>query len=220
MTTPASTVLQTGQTLLFIGDSITDGDRRDPAFAPLGRGYVRLLHDLLVLREPAKRITVINRGIGGNTADDLRSRWHEDALLHRPDVLVVKIGINDLNQYLCQPDKPHVSPEAFSKIHDDLLARARAALPDARIVVLSPFLLSTDADADSYRARVLRTLPAYIEPARANAARHAARFVDLHALFQDRLRLRHPDVYCPEPVHPNATGHLVIADAVYAALTA
>jgi lysophospholipase L1-like esterase len=214
------TTLQTGHTLLCIGDSITDGDRRDLAFAPLGRGYVRLLHDLLILREPAKAITVLNRGIGGNTADDLRSRWHEDALLHRPDALVLKIGINDLNQFLCQPEKPHVAPDAYSKIHDNLLARARAALPAARLVVLSPFLLSTDADPDSYRARVLRTLPAYIEPARANAARHGARFVDLHALFQERLRHRHPDLYCPEPVHPNATGHLVIADAVYQALCA
>lgn len=213
-----TTTLSSRQTLLFIGDSITQADRREPAFAPLGQGFVRMVHDMLILHEPEKCITVLNRGIGGNTADDLRSRWHEDALLHRPDVLVLQVGMNDLNQFLCQPERKHVHPEAFAAIHDSLLARARVALPHVRILVLSPFYLSTDADTDSYRARVRRTLPAYVDPVRANAARHGARFIDLQAIFQECLRHRHPDDYGSEPIHPNATGHLVIADAIYDAL--
>lgn len=206
------------RTALFIGDSITDCDRRDPAHAPLGKGYVRLVHDLLILRKPEETWNILNRGIGGNTADDLQSRWHEDALLHRPDVLCLQVGMNDLNQFLCQPEKAHVSPEAFAKIHDNLLARARAALTQTRLVVISPFLLSTDPDADSYRGKIARILPEYLEAVRANAARHAADFINLNAIFQKRLTTHHPDVYCAEPIHPNATGHLVIAEAVYTAL--
>lgn len=204
--------------ILFIGDSITDSDRRDPDHAPLGRGYVRLIHDLLILRKPGRPFTVLNRGIGGNTVDDLQSRWNEDALLHRPDILCIQVGMNDLNQYLCQPDKAHLAPEGFASIHTRLLARARSSLPEAQIVVISPFLLSTDADSHSYRAKLLNTLTDYIGATRENAERYSAGFVNLHAIFQERLQLHHPDVYCQEPIHPNSTGHLVIAEAVFSAL--
>ena len=91
-----STLLQDNETLLFIGDSITECARKERD-VPLGVGYVRMVSDLLTIREPAKRIRVINRGIGGHTVEDLRSRWCDHVLAHRPDWLVVKIGINDIS---------------------------------------------------------------------------------------------------------------------------
>ncbi len=208
------------QSILFIGDSITDCDRREPVHAPLGRGYVRLINDFFIYRQPELHFSILNRGIGGNTVDDLQSRWQEDALLHRPDVLVMLIGMNDLNQFLCQPDKAHLSPEGFASIHDRLLIRARETLPDTRILVVSPFYLSLDTDSNSYRARVLRILPEYIEAGRVNASRYALPFVNLHEIFQSRLLVHHSDIYCTEPIHPNATGHLIIAETLYSALNA
>ncbi|MEJ7614799.1 MAG: hypothetical protein SQA66_14305 [Candidatus Fervidibacter sacchari] len=38
-------------------------------------------------------------------------------------------------------------------------------------------------------------------------------FVPLHELFQEQLRYRPADMFCPEPVHPNFVGHLLIAHA-------
>jgi len=38
-------------------------------------------------------------------------------------------------------------------------------------------------------------------------------FVPLHELFQEQLRYRPADMFCPEPVHPNSVGHLLIAHA-------
>ncbi len=43
--------------------------------------------------------------------------------------------------------------------------------------------------------------------------------VKTHKIFQDLLKTHDPDTFCPEPVHPNLTGHMVIAEAVYAALS-
>ena len=80
------TPLKDGQTFLFIGDSITDCGRRGPN-APLGDGYVKFFHDLLLIREPDKSVRIINTGIGGNTVEDLRSRWVDDALSYNPDWL-------------------------------------------------------------------------------------------------------------------------------------
>jgi hypothetical protein len=41
-----SFLVQDGQTVVFIGDSITDCGRRDVA-APLGNGYVKFIADLI-----------------------------------------------------------------------------------------------------------------------------------------------------------------------------
>ena len=50
-----STKLKSGQKILFIGDSITDCSRRDTS-APIGHGYVSLFSELMMIREPQKRI--------------------------------------------------------------------------------------------------------------------------------------------------------------------
>ena len=57
--------IENGQTMVFIGDSITDAGRRQAASTPMGYGYVRVFTDLQAVREPEKNIRFINRGIGG-----------------------------------------------------------------------------------------------------------------------------------------------------------
>ena len=86
--------LDTGETILFIGDSITDAGRR-AAGAPLGHGHVGLFATLLAIHHPDKAIKVINKGIGGDVVTGLRDHWSDDVIRHRPDWLSIKIGIND-----------------------------------------------------------------------------------------------------------------------------
>jgi lysophospholipase L1-like esterase len=86
--------------------------------------------------------------------------------------------------------------------------------------LIDPFFISADRMRGSYRAKVLRALPAYIEIVHALSKKYRARLVETHALFQKHLRYQSWDTYCPEPVHPNTVGHMVIAEAVYAALSA
>lgn len=210
---------QRGNKVLFVGDSITDADRRKPLHAPLGWGYVRLLHDLFVARHGAEGVHFVNRGIGGNTVDDLRSRWHEDVILHRPDLLCIQVGMNDLNQFLCDSRREFLSPEGFSAIYEQIVKRTRDELPETRMLLLTPFFLSTDAGTGSYRARVLDTLKDYLSGVEALAATHGVPTLNLHEIFQKRLQREHPDVYCEEPVHPNSTGHMVIAESLYHRLT-
>lgn len=213
------TALRSGQTLLFIGDSITECGRREERHRPLGCGYVAFVRDLLLVHEPAKRIAIVNSGIGGNTVDDLRSRWTDDCLAHRPDWLVVGVGINDLNQHLCGTARTPLSPEAYEEIYDGLIADTCRAVPGCRIVLLAPFYGSTDTRADSYRAKVAALLPSYQAAVARIADRHGARLVDLHAVFQHHLRHLPANVLFPdEPVHPGQTGHALIAHAVHAAL--
>src|SRR5688500_3104679 len=126
--------------LLFIGDSITDCDRRSDAPENLGHGYVRLLRDWLFVRAPANAPIVITRGISGNTITDLLTRWQRDVLDERPDVLSIFIGINDVWHGLW-PGKTGTDIADFVAGYRDVLTRTRAALPNCRVVLCEPSVI-------------------------------------------------------------------------------
>jgi lysophospholipase L1-like esterase len=205
-------LFQEGQTVLFIGDSITDCGRRGDA-APYGNGYVRAAIDLITARYPERQIRYVNTGIGGNTVADLRARWQEDAIAHRPDWLSVKIGINDLHRTLecvgAPPETPHsVPPERFEPLYREILQLAREKT-SARLILIDPFYISTTTDGR--QGEVLQRLPAYLEIVHRLAEEYDAISVRTHEAFQEQLRYRPASQFCPEPVHPNLAGHLVIA---------
>lgn len=215
------TLIQNGETILFIGDSITDCGRREDRLRGLGNGFVHLFNDMLLVRDSEKRISVINRGIGGNTVEDLRSRWSDDVLMHRPDWLVVMIGINDINQYLCNQGPIPLPPDTYEKIYDQLLDLTLRELPRCRLLLMDPFYGSRDATPGSYRAKVAGLLPEYQAAVARLAEKHHARHLKLQDVFRSRLALQHPDIYFPdEPVHPVSAGHFLIAESVYAAFAA
>ncbi len=210
--------VRNGQTILFIGDSITDCGRC-AAERPLGDGYVKLFNDLLVAREPAKQVTIINKGIGGDRITGLRERWSDDVLRFRPDWLSVKIGINDCHSLLRNaPDA--VSPQLFCEAYEDILSRTRKALPACKLLLIDPFYISQDTSPDSLRHEALILLADYIAVVHRMHRKYHTRLIRTHEVFQ-RLLKHHPaDRFCPEPVHPHLTGHLVIAEEVYGALSA
>jgi len=105
------------QTLLFVGDSITDCDHRGP-FVPLGDGYPRMVSDLITVRYPAHRLQVINVGIDGDTVRNLANCWTDDVIRHRPNWMLIKIGINDLSQWLAQDPKDSVSPPQYAELYE------------------------------------------------------------------------------------------------------
>ena len=198
------------QTVLFTGDSITDCGRRGE-HRPLGSGYVKMTVDLITARYPAHNCRVINTGISGNTVRNLRDRWTDDCIRHRPDWLSIMIGINDVHRWLNQTPES-VSPEEFVTLYDAILTRVRKETK-ARLVLITPFYMSraNPADTDGFRGRVMQSLPAYIKTVEKMAAKHQARLVHLHAMFQRQLGTRQPDDFGNEPVHPNPTGHLLMA---------
>jgi len=122
----------------------------------------------------------------------------------------VKIGINDLHRWLRDGlDDPH-RPELFARDYDRILRRT-VTETNARLILVDPFYLSRDRDPQTLRGRLLRQLPRYRNVVAALARRYKARHVKLHDMFQSHLRRHGPDRFCPEPVHPNAAGHLYIA---------
>lgn len=204
--------IKDGQTILFIGDSITDCGRRGSE-APLGNGYVRLFSELVTVRFPERMIYYINKGIGGNRVTDLKERWQDDVLVHKPDWLSVKIGINDLHSYLGQPDSG-VSPKIFEETYDFILREA----PTSNIILIDPFYISRDRSGQTFRSKVMHLIPQYIDVVHKMSEKYKTKLIRTHDIFQKHLQYRDSDTFCPEPVHPNHTGHLIIAEELFKVL--
>ena len=209
--------IKNNESILFIGDSITDCGRKDIS-RPLGDGYVKYFYDFMVAREPAKKITIINKGISGNTVKDLQRRWHNDVLQHKPDWLSIKIGINDLHFYMSNTSESF-SPEQFMISYDDILSQTKEKAPNCKILLVEPFYVSNEKPKSSMCHDVLKLIPEYISVVRNLHKKYRTRIVNTHAVFSKLLKYYKSDTFGPDPVHPNSTGHLVIAEAVYSALS-
>ncbi len=203
--------------LVMIGDSITDVGRAQPAgeglFDALGRGYVSLVDALLGAAYPAHGIRVVNMGTSGNTVRDLEARWQSDVLDKRPDWLSVMIGANDVWRQFDSPrqTEDHVLPDEYERTLDSLIALTRPLVKN--IVLLTPFYIEPNR-ADAMRAR----MDEYGATVRRLSEKHGTLFVDTQAAFDAVLTAYYPATLAWDRVHPNQTGHMVIARAFLAAI--
>lgn len=194
---------------VFIGDSITDCGRRDDPEG-LGNGYVRLIRDHLLARSPDRAPKVINKGIGGDRVLELAARWEQDVIAAHPQVLSIKIGINDVWRQL-NPASAHqgVSVEDYLAAYGKLLDDTIKADPKVRIVLCEPSVISPPQPAEGNQK-----LKPYVAAVRELASAHPEHVVcvaGLHAacLAADRAR---PEVqWWPDGVHPSSAGHMVLA---------
>ena len=198
--------------LVFIGDSITDCERARPVgeglFGATGKGYVSLVEGLLGAIHPAHAIRVVNLGTSGNVVTDLKARWQTDVIDLKPDWLVVMIGVNDVWRQFDLPRQTeiHVSPDTYRRTLDELVT---ATMPKVKgLVLMSPFYIEPNR-ADAMRRR----MDEYGAIVKATAAQHGAMFIDTQAAFDAVLQHVHANALAWDRVHPNNTGHAIIARA-------
>ena len=203
-------LIQPGSKLVMIGDSITDCSRARPVgeglFDALGKGYVSQVDALLQATAPELRIRVVNMGTSGNTVRDLQARWQTDVFDQSPDWLSIMIGINDVWRQFDSPLQTEwgVSPEEYERILSDLVA---ATSPRVKgLVLMTPYFIEPNL-LDGMRAR----MDVYSNIVRNLSGRHQTVLVDTQAAFDRVLRSMHPMTLAWDRVHPNATGHMVIA---------
>jgi len=209
-------LIQDGQSVVFFGDSITDCGRRTEEHAPLGKGFVRAVIGLITAKYPKRNITYYNRGFGGNVCRQLLDRCDEDVIAFKPDWVTVLIGINDLHcRY--KDDLENLAPEGFAQTYDKLLGNI-AQETGARLVLLDPFYIKIDPQAGTEEAQVMAVIGEYISVVDDMCVKYGAIHVKLHDIFQFHLSARPAEVFCPEPVHPNMTGHMIIAESLLKSL--
>jgi lysophospholipase L1-like esterase len=206
--------IKDGQTLLFIGDSITDGGRTCPVglHQGLGEGYVAFVSDLLIACHPQEYVRVLNSGVSGDRVTDLKARWQTDVLDLAPNWLSVMIGINDVwCQFDAALDPDRVAIERYETVYRELLDRTHQALDG--LVLMSPYVLDPEPDdpmrqqMDAYR-RVVRDL----------SAEFGAVYVDVQRAFDAYMSHRPAETLSDDRVHPNKTGHMIIATAFLRAI--
>jgi lysophospholipase L1-like esterase len=169
----------------------------------MGNGYAFIIGSLLRATAGQVGLTVQNRGIAGDCAPELLSRWQRDCLDLRPDVLSILIGTNDAGRVAQHGAEAMAS---FTRSFDALLMQTTAALPSCRIVLMEPFALPVDAVASQRSAR-LPPIQAHI---RAAAARTGAVFVPLQQAF-DEVAGAHPERWIYDGIHPTAAGQWLLA---------
>lgn len=131
-----------GSTVLFYGDSITDVGRDREDFYGLGNGYpaktAAIYHSLFAENE----VTFLNRGISGDTSAQLLERYETDVKALKPDYISILIGINDT--WRRYDSARYTSTEQFEANYRRLISWIRRDLPDCRIILMEPWLLSSD----------------------------------------------------------------------------
>jgi acyl-CoA thioesterase I len=197
---------------LFIGDSITDGGRGQCPEA-IGTGYVRDIRDWLRASVPARAPQILNKGIAGNNIVDLQRRWKSDVLAHKPHLVSVKIGINDVWHGLDHAGGG-VSIEKFREVYTEILGRLGVACPGVTIVLCEPTVIWPPAPSEGNEA-----LKPYVAAVREiGASFHAVGVVPLHDAFNNAASQR-PDIdWAPDGVHPSSSGHMLIARSWLACL--
>jgi lysophospholipase L1-like esterase len=214
-TTPAQTALVSGviplpvlrkdSRILFQGDSITDGNRGrnlDPNHI-LGHGYAFIIAARYGAGFPELNLTFLNRGMSGNTVEDLAKRWPADTLDLKPDIVSILVGVNDSGR--------NVPFDQFEETYDRLLGDTRAANPNVRLVLGAPFLLAVgkaQANFETRRADIQRRQ----EIVAKLAAKHRAALVRYQPVFDAACQKAPADHWIWDGVHPTYSGHQLMAD--------
>ena len=138
--------------MLFIGDSITDGAwgnskvwntpsaqrNHNDMNHIYGHGYMMIAASHYEALYPEKGWTFWNRGISGNTLDDLAARWQDDVLALKPDIVSILIGTNDVDKAL--REGRGIDTVEWAARLGGLLDKVREENPQARFVLCTPFV--------------------------------------------------------------------------------
>lgn len=210
-------IIQTNSKLVMIGDSITDCERARPVgeglFDALGKGYVTQVNALLQVLEPAQHIRIVNMGTSGNTVLDLEKRWQTDVLDLAPDWLSVMIGINDVWRQFDSPLQTEwaVPLAEYTNTLSALIERTQPRLKG--LILATPYFIEPNK-TDPMRIK----MDAYGEAVRALSKKYQTVLVDTQAAFDELLIHMHPMALAWDRIHPNITGHMVLARAFIKAI--
>jgi lysophospholipase L1-like esterase len=198
------------KTFLFQGDSITDGGRsynKDWNHV-FGQGYAYLLTSRLNFDYPARDYNFFNRGISGNTVNDLAARWQKDTIEIKPDLLSILVGINDVFAVIVKGEK--VTAADFERSYNALLDQTVKSLPGVELVICEPFILPVgmvkEKEAEwtsevQKRQVIVRQL----------AQKYNAVYVPLQDAFTKALEKAPANHWIWDGIHPMPAGHELIA---------
>jgi lysophospholipase L1-like esterase len=198
--------LKPNQTIVFIGDSITDAERMNAAYRPFGAGYVHFTANSLLAKYPQLNLNIINSGVSGNTIHDLKTRWQRDCISHRPDVLSILIGVNDVWRRIAENDLSGAADlDEYDSMYRQLISQTKKEC-NSRIVIIEPFMFCDDLNNP-----VFVELRRFVEKVRTIAADFNAVLVPLQKAIDERIKEIPPQNWSLDMVHPKVWAHAWIS---------
>lgn len=126
------------QTVLFMGDSITDWGRQPGDTTSLGTGYpakIAAAHQILY---PDLAVKFFNLGVSGARISDLITISMPKMLELKPDFISILVGINDVWRRF-DSGNPRTATE-FQELYEKLMQTIKLRLRETKILLIEPFL--------------------------------------------------------------------------------
>lgn len=207
---PAKLDLQDGDTIVFLGDSITHQCL-----------YTQYLEDFFYTRDPKIHLHFHNAGVGGDRAQDALDRFDMDVAAYKPKYVTILLGMNDGGYKQWDAG----TFEAYQKGMLELLDKIKDI--GATAIVMGPTMYDRDAilikpnrnrsfesDVSKYYNAVMAFYGTYM---RGQADERALTYIDMFAPLNDlsaEERLHNPNfTMLPDGVHPDPDGHTIMATA-------
>ena len=191
-------LVKNGETIAFLGDSITAGGARPG-------GYCKLVLD--GLKREGIEAKVVFAGIGGHKSNQMLARLDKDVISKKPDWMTLSCGVNDVWH-----GKNGVALEPYKKNMTEIVDRCQAA--GIKVMLLT----STMIKEDQKNALNQKLLP-YNAFLKELAKEKKCLFADLNADMQEALKTFPKDApkgkqLTRDGVHMNAYGNMMMAKGV------
>lgn len=203
-------IFQNNDRIIFAGDSVTDMGSNQPLGEGLsdkvGRGYVRVVENMLAVWYPELNFRITNAGTSGNTSRDLLARFERDVTSQNPDWVSICIGINDVWRQFDVPAilDAAVLPDEYERNVESMILAVKEKVKG--IFILSPYYIEPLSE-DPMRRR----MDEYGEICRRLAEKHGCEFVDFQRMFSDYCKYQHSSRLAWDRVHPNQMGATLMA---------
>ena len=196
--------------ILFFGDSITDGCRaREKTYVPaldLGCGFVQHIAGRLCEKSPTG-YEFVNTGVAGDRIVDLYARASTDLWDHKPDLVSILVGINDVWRDMMSEDG--ADPSRFEHVYRKMLQDTIARLPDTKILLCEPFVLKTGATEDAWEG--FASCAAYGKTVEKLAHEYGLYFLPLQEKIDEAAAKYGAEAILFDGVHPSLAGAVLIA---------
>lgn len=196
--------------VIFAGDSVTDMGSMQPVgeglFDNMGRGFPRIIENMVYAVYPELSIRFTNSGISGNTSKDLLARYQRDVLDLNPQWVSICIGINDVWR---QFDTPAMTDAAVSpqEYEQNLRVMIESAQKIAKGVILTTPYYMEPNKTDFMRARMQE----YVDICARLAAEYGCIFVNFQKMYDQYFAYKHSTLIAWDRVHPNQIGATLMA---------
>lgn len=203
-------IFKNNDRIVFAGDSVTDMGSACPVgegmFDNLGKGYVRMIENIIASWYPELNVRITNSGVTGNTSRDLLVRFDRDVIDLKPQFVSICIGINDVWRQFDSPafSECMVTIEEYENNLEEMILKVKDKVKG--IFICTPYYIEPNGE-DMMRKR----MDEYGAVCKKLAKRYDCEFVDFQTMYDKFCKYKHSSFIAWDRVHPNQIGATLMA---------